>query len=508
MPTTGVLRARTLVCGALAVLAGACVAPRRVVTPAPAPQPAYDAPNDPGLAMPLPETVYGENGFEPTVSDPAGDLAPAPAVPDGSGVWPVAAGFPGADSSAGESPAVGSVVAEAAEPAAPAWDLEVESNASRARVTYFVDAFSGRLHDAFERALSRQTEYAGMIEARLAAAGLPRDLTYLAFIESFFDPDAYSKAAAVGMWQFMAGTARGVGLRVDWWVDERRDPVRSTEGAVRLLSSLHDEFGSHFLAAAAYNGGEGRVSRGLAQFAARLEGAEGEDRYFALSDTRYLRPETRDYVPKLIAAALVAKQPDRYTLRVDSLAPLEFDSVFVAGGTPLAAVAAAAAAPVDSIRLLNRHILRGVVPPGDSMWVRVPVARAVDFDARFAALDPADLVPWTTVKSKAGESMVSIARRHKLTSKQLGWYNPKVARLKNGNLVSGQAIVVPTPAVVAAARDVPNPSIERYPKRARSTKPVRPAPPKSPAGAAATPSPKPSATSAAKSSAAAPRKGP
>ncbi|HVZ48919.1 MAG TPA: transglycosylase SLT domain-containing protein, partial [Gemmatimonadaceae bacterium] len=358
---------------------------------------------------------------------------------------------------------------------APAWDLEIESNASRQRVTYFVDVFSGRLHDAFERALGRQTAYAGVIGDRLAAAGLPRDLTYLAFIESYYDPDAYSKAAAVGMWQFMAGTARGVGLRVDWWVDERRDPVRSTEGAVRLLSSLHDEFGSHFLAAAAYDGGEGRVSRGLARFAERLEGVEGEDRYFALSDTRYLRPETRDYVPKIIAAALVAKQPDRYGLHVDSLPAFAFDSVLVPGGTPLAAVASATPTATDSIRALNPHILRGMVPPGDSMWVRVPVSSAAGFSDRFAALDSAVLVPWTAVKSKKGESMVSIARRHKMTSKQLGWFNPKVARLKSGNLVSGQTILVPTAAVLAAARDVPNPSIERYPRRARSRPPARPA---------------------------------
>ena len=133
------------------------------------------------------------------------------------------------------------------------WDLDVEANAGRSRVAYFVDVFSGRAKAPFEVALSRQTRFSGIIGERLKAAGLPQDLTYLALIESWYNPHAYSKAAAVGMWQFMTGTARGVGLRVDWWIDERRDPVRATEGAARLLLSLHEDFGSFFLAAAAYN---------------------------------------------------------------------------------------------------------------------------------------------------------------------------------------------------------------------------------------------------------------
>ena len=345
------------------------------------------------------------------------------------------------------------------------WDLDVESNASRTRVTYFVDVFAGRAKPVFEMALTRQTRFADLIAAKLRAGGLPQDLTYLALIESFYDPHAYSVAAAVGMWQFMTGTARGVGLRVDWWIDERRDPVRSTEGAVRLLSSLHDDFGSFFLAAAAYNGGSGRVSRGLAQYAERIGATEGEDRFFALSDTRYLRPQTRDYVPKMIAAALVAKQAQRYDLHVDTLAPFAFDSVFVAGGTSLAAVAAAAPTDVAEVMDLNPSVLRGMLPAGDSLWVRVPVGAAAGFASRMAVVDTALVRGLQVVTSKKGESMSSIARRYKLTAKQLNWYNPNATRLKSGNLVPGQPINVPSAAVVAAARDVPNPAIERYPRR-------------------------------------------
>jgi membrane-bound lytic murein transglycosylase D len=290
-------------------------------------------------------------------------------------------------------------------------------------------------------------------------------MTYLALIESWYDPNAISVAAAVGMWQFMAGTARGVGLRVDWWVDERRDPSRSTEGAVKLLSWLRTQFGSLYLAAAAYDGGDGRVSRGLVRYARRLDGVEGEDRFFSLADTKFLRQETRDYVPKIIAAALVGKEPARYGVMVDSLEPLAFDTVRVPGGTPLAAVANAAGTRVEAVRDLNLHLVRGMTPPGEAMWVRVPAGTTEGFDERFAALDPDERAAVTSVLTKKGQSMSSVARTHGLTARQLGWYNPKAVRLKSGNLAAGQTLLVPQSATLRAAADVPNPSIERYPRR-------------------------------------------
>ena len=350
-------------------------------------------------------------------------------------------------------------------PGAPVWDIDVHSYEARARVAHFVDVFSGRAKAPFEKSLQRQTRYGDLIRGKLREGGLPEDMIYLALIESWYDPHAYSKAAAVGMWQFMTGTARGVGMRVDWWVDERRDPVRSTEGAVRLLKSLRARFGSLYLAAAAYDGGDGRVSRGLARFASDLDGVEGEDRFFALADTKYLRAETRDYVPKLIAAALVGKEPARYGVAVDSLPPWAADSVRVPGATALEAVASASPTDIASIRDLNPRILRGMSPPGESLWVRVPAGAGAGFADRFSLLEPAARNAVTRVETKKGESMTSIARRHGLTAKQLAWYNPKPVRLKSGNLTAGQAILVPSRATVSAAMDVPNPSIERYPRR-------------------------------------------
>ena len=356
---------RRTVLSALAAVLGAagCVRPRPAVPVVPAPVVAHDVAHDAGNAAPK----AAEGGGGADVPRPVHD-APAAAADSIAAAASEPVVRPAGP--AGNAP-------DAVTEAPPiTWDLDVEANAGRSRVAYFVDVFSGRAKAPFEVALSRQTRYAGIIGDKLKTAGLPQDLTYLALIESWYNPHAYSKAAAVGMWQFMTGTARGVGLRVDWWIDERRDPVRATEGAARLLLSLHEDFGSFFLAAAAYNGGSGRVSRGLTQFATRIDPFEGEDRFFALSDTRYLRPETRDYVPKMIAAALVAKQPDRYGLRVDTLAPFAFDSVLAPGGTPLAAIAAAARTDVPTIADLNPSVLRGMLPVGDSLWVRVQIGRA------------------------------------------------------------------------------------------------------------------------------------
>lgn len=352
----------------------------------------------------------------------------------------------------------------------PVYDIDVHSYETHARVQHFVSLFSGKVRAEFAKSLERQTRYGALIREKLREGGLPEDMTYLALIESWYDPNAFSKAAAVGIWQFMAGTGRGVGLRVDWWMDERRDPVRSTEGAVKLLSDLRDEFGSLYLAAAAYDGGDGRISRGLVRYAGLMDGVEGEDRFFSLADTKALRQETRDYVPKIIAAALVGKEPARYGVTVDSLAPLEFDTVRVAGEVPLAAIASATDTTADGVHELNLQLLRGMTPPGDSIWVRVPAGSAASFDERLAALDSGARIAVTRVKSRRGESMASLARLHGLTAKQLAWYNPKVSRLNSGNLVAGQTILVPSRATVSAAADVPNPSLERYPPRRR--KPV------------------------------------
>lgn len=349
------------------------------------------------------------------------------------------------------------------------WDIDVDSYVTQEKVAHYVDLFLGSARGRFVERLQRGKQYEPMIRQKFHAAGIPEDMYYLGLVESGFDPHAYSRAAAVGLWQFMSSTARGVGLRVDWWVDERRDPVRSTDAAARFISDLRGQFGSLYLAAAAYNGGPGRVSRGLKKYDDKLEDVSGEDCFFALAEQDYLRAETKNYVPQLIAAALIGKTPTRYGITLDSAPPFAYDSAMVPGGTPLAAVAKATGVSVREVRMLNSHLLRGTTPPDTRMWVRVPVGKGAGFDSAFASLPPEERVAFTKVTTKKNDSISSFATRHGLQARQLHWYNRKLA-VRRGKLVAGQVLLVPTAAVVQGAFDVPDPAIERYGSSAASTR--------------------------------------
>jgi membrane-bound lytic murein transglycosylase D len=156
-------------------------------------------------------------------------------------------------------------------------------------------------------------KYAEMITKKLEAKDMPKDLVYLALIESDFNPNAKSRVAAVGMWQFMKPTAKQYGLAVGRKVDERRNPARSTDAAIKYLSSLHDRLGSWYLAAAAYNSGEGTVRKALRKVTGKTEGTDAD--FFRIMSV--LPKETQDYVPKLIAAARVGNAPGKYGLKTE-----------------------------------------------------------------------------------------------------------------------------------------------------------------------------------------------
>ncbi|MGH7573018.1 MAG: lytic transglycosylase domain-containing protein, partial [Gemmatimonadota bacterium] len=172
------------------------------------------------------------------------------------------------------------------------------------RVEWWLDYFSNDIHDSFARYLARSTSWLPYLKERLRQAGLPEDLAYLALIESGFSTQAVSRAGAVGPWQFMSYTGREYGLRIDRWVDERRDYERSTQAAIAYLSDLHTMFGSWFLAAAGYNGGQGRVGRSMLR--------DDTENFWELTG---LHSETKNYVPKLIAATIIAKEPEKYGFR-------------------------------------------------------------------------------------------------------------------------------------------------------------------------------------------------
>jgi len=239
-----------------------------------------------------------------------------------------------------------------------------------ARVERWMNRFQTTGKPEFERLLQRAGIYSGVVRSRLRDRGMPEELFYLAMMESGLKPRAVSSVAAVGLWQFMSPTAIQYGLRIDEFVDERRDPVRATEAALDYLQWLHDRFeGSWYLAAAAYNAGPGRVEHVLRRHADGRSGEEGL--YWEVLD--HLPRETREYVPRLVAATILGEDADAYGFVVAAAVPYRFERVFVPGGTSLRKVANALNVDSGVLRDLNPHLLKGVTPPGETYGVRVPV---------------------------------------------------------------------------------------------------------------------------------------
>ena len=233
----------------------------------------------------------------------------------------------------------------------------------------------------FEKLLHRRGLYSEVVRSRLRDRGMPEELFYVAVIESGLRPRAVSSVAAVGLWQFMSPTAIQYGLRVDEFVDERRDPIRGSHAALDYLQWLHDRFeGSWYLAAAAYNAGPGRVEHVLRRHAGGRSG--DEDLYWEILD--HLPRETREYVPRLVAATILGEDAEAYGFTGGSAAPYRFERVFVPGGTSLRKVATALNLHPRVLRDLNPHLLKGVTPPGETYGVRVPVGGSITVVASIA----------------------------------------------------------------------------------------------------------------------------
>lgn len=255
------------------------------------------------------------------------------------------------------------------------WDLP---NLDHPRIDYWVGRFDTvpAMRKKFQGFLDRGGEYAPMILAQLEARGMPQDLLYLAMIESGFQPAAESHAAAVGVWQFIRETGERYGLAVDRAVDERRDPVRATDAALDYLQDLHDRFGSWYLAAAAYNSGENRVGRAMrAEFG--RERARSEAEYYRIWDR--LPRETRDYVPLMMAAARITKDPAAYGFRPLTVRQLEWDEITVPPATLLNQIAVAYGTSLDELQALNPHFLLHRTPNNRSYPVRLPAGALAQY---------------------------------------------------------------------------------------------------------------------------------
>ncbi len=374
------------------------------------------------------------------------------------------------------------------------WDIDVRTFASHPRVQYYLNHFQGVSRTGMKVFLTRGARYERMIRTRFEAEGLPGDLGYLALIESGYSNDAVSRSHAVGMWQFMKGTGIGYGLRIDTWVDERRDPVKATDAAARHLHRLRDRFGSLYLAAAAYNAGAGKVSRSLGKLQwdeadsaaesdtliqvevtdsasadeeALIEADQASDdlesaidareitsdhAFFRLASTRLLAVETQDYVPKLIAAALIAKQPARFGIPAPISAPFTYDSLVVNSSTGLDVIARLAEVSVAEIRELNPQYLRLATPPRSESVIRLPAGTGEQVASRYAALSPKARVHFMTHVVRRGERFTRIAARYHLPIGDIRAANPRVnpSRLKAGSRLVIPAVAIPSALAIRA----------------------------------------------------------
>ena len=273
----------------------------------------------------------------------------------------------------------------------------------------FIRYFQTGGRKRFELYLSRSGKYVGMMQKILVRYGLPEDLVYVALIESGFSPKAYSVAKAAGPWQFISETGRRYGLRIDWWADERRDAEKSTHAAASYLRDLYGMFESWPLATAAYNAGEGKIQRAVTRYKS--------DDFSELIRHRYLKQETKDYVPKMLAALTIAKDPEKYGFGdVAYEAPLDLRTVTVPGGTDLATVARLLDVPVETICEWNPELRRFCTPPNRERYdLRLSVDAARLAEERMEEIRTEAKVTFLQHNVRKGESLQALADRYKTT---------------------------------------------------------------------------------------------
>ena len=321
-------------------------------------------------------------------------------------------------------------------------DIPIPQNS---RVLSYVELFQGRLRDFIQDGLTLGTKYLPMIQAVFRAEGLPLDLAYIPIIESGFKPNALSKAHAKGPWQFMKATALENGLHHDWYIDERSDPEKATIAAAKYLKTLQKMFnGDWNLVLAAYNGGQGRVQRAVKK--------SGKEDFWELSESsKYLPKETREYVPLILAAIIVAKNPAQYGFDIIAHDPISYDKVNVPRAIDLRRVAEWTGTSIDEIQALNPQLRRWTTPVKyPTFELKVPTGTGDQFQARLADAGPGDMaaLKWYTVRG--GESLATIARKLQVSRVDLAEANSLSVKSR---VRSGQTLIIPrAPATLLASR--------------------------------------------------------
>lgn len=301
------------------------------------------------------------------------------------------------------------------------------------QVEMYLDLFQGKLRPYFSQWLARSGRYLPLMKTELEAAGLPLDLVYLSMIESGFSQRAYSRAKAVGLWQFMAGTGRDYGLSVSRYIDERRDAEKSTRAAVSYLKHLYNEFGDWYLAVAAYNGGPGTMRNALKR--------SGSSDFWEIAEGKYLRLETKRYVPKLIAAIIIAKDPATYGFDdITYETPLAYETMTVGPGLSLQAAALLTDSEDTVIKQLNQELLSDKTPLDCEQYeLKIPPGTRELAEDNLPRLHSIAATDYKTHIVRKNETLAQITRKYNINTTTL----LKVNNLKSNKLTIGSRLRIP-----------------------------------------------------------------
>jgi membrane-bound lytic murein transglycosylase D len=293
-----------------------------------------------------------------------------------------------------------------------------------------------------ETGLRRAGRYREMIQRVLAEEGVPQDLIYLAQAESAFQPLALSRAGARGIWQFVAWRGNEYGLKHTWWVDDRQDPEKATRAAAHHLRDLYGMFGDWYLAMAAYNCGPGNVQKAVER--------TGYADFWELYRRNVLPKETKNYVPIILALTLIAKDAAHYGIHVDADLPVPYDVVKPGRAIDLRLVAETIDVDVETLHGLNPSLLRLATPDDPSFELHLPPATAGRFSSEIADIPPEKWVSWRRHRVEQGETLVSIAKKYKVTPAAIAQAN---SLERGAGLDSGEKLIIPAAqAQTAAAR--------------------------------------------------------
>ena len=291
------------------------------------------------------------------------------------------------------------------------------------KVKMWVKYFTGRGRGHFQNYVQRSGRYAPVLSKILADNGLPRDLIYLAMAESGFQNHARSWAKAVGPWQFMPYTGKKFGLNIDWYVDERRDPIKASIAAANYLKTLHGLFNSWELAAAGYNAGEGKIGRAIRMYKTKD--------FWQMSKGRYLKPETKNYVPKIMALAIIGKNLDVFGFdNINFEKPLDYEEIQVKPNTDLYEVAKVLGLDFETVKKYNPEIVRWQTPPYSEYSLRIPVGGSVNWDDQ-THRDQIVATQYKSYQTKYLGSLGDVARKFKVPLNVLAGINPELSQKRS-----------------------------------------------------------------------------